>query len=335
MSNSKIIQAIPIPNKQLTSMNSTLSGINTKPITGYEPNGKYEVKTSSYYNDTTQGFNAFNDNQKYWECDNINNPNYQPGKTSYPQYTQKPYGGKIPSSYLGGGAENNKNTWITKVGPNENKTDIGGEWIQIRIPYKLYLTSYSITTPTFSGNNTFPTKFTLVASNDGETWDYVDQHLINKSQLPKGNMPLKTFSVTTYIKYNYFRLIVTAMPDYVDKLRISSIKLLGTTILDDIPEQETFRTLHRSIETFTNKFNNDYGKLVDGADLYRPTYSMYNDIYNNTNKNSSSNDDMNETTKNKLDINRITNLVQDVLLYTSIFTGVLIIGVGLGNMAKK
>ena len=75
---SKIIQAIPLPNKQLTSMTSTISGINNNSIVGYEPNGKYEVKTSSYYNDTVQGFNAFNYNiQKYWECDNINNPNYQ------------------------------------------------------------------------------------------------------------------------------------------------------------------------------------------------------------------------------------------------------------------
>ena len=328
---STIVQATPIPKKVLTSMTSTISNVNNNSITGYEPNGLYEVKTSSYYNDTTQGFNAFNDNTQYWECDNINNPNYQPGKRSYPQYTQKTYGGDVPSSYLGGGAENNKNTWITKVGPNTNKTDLKGEWIQIKIPYKLYLTKYSITTPTFSGNNTFPVKFTLVGSNDGETWDYVDQQLINKDKLPSGNMPMKTFFVTSYIKYTYFRLIVNVMPDFVDRLRINNIKIFGTTILDDIPERETFTTLQRSIDVHTNKFNNCCDKKIDGADLYRPTYSTYSGMYDTINKKHISN----EGNKSGIDINSITNLSQDVLLYTSIFTGLFIVGVLLGNTVKK
>lgn len=332
MSTSKIIQAIPIPNKQLTSMNSTISGVNNNSITGYEPNGIYEVKSSSYYNDTTQGFNAFNDNTQYWECDNINNPNYQPGKTSYPQYTQKTYGGEVPSSYLGGGTENNKNTWITKVGPNENKTDIKGEWLQIRIPYKLYLSRYSITTPTFSGANSFPTKFTLVASNDGEIWDSLDQQLVNKDQLPNGNMPVKTFSVTSYKKYNHFRLIVTAMPDFVHRLRISMIKILGTTILDDVPEQETFTTLNRSIDTYTNTYNKCCDKRIDGANLYRPTYSVYGDMYNTTKKNEPAPTGQNNEIS---DINSIPNLAQNLLVYTSIFTGVVILGVLLGNTIKK
>jgi len=334
MSASKTIQAIPLSNKQLTSMTSTISGVNNNSIVGYEPNGNYEVKTSSYYNDTVQGFNAFNDNiQTYWECDNINNPNYQLGKTSYPQYTQKTYGGDIPSSYLGGGAENNKNTWTTKVGPNENKTDLQGEWIQIRIPYKLYLTSYSITTPTFSGYNTFPTNFTLVASNDGETWDHIDQRLINKSQLPKGDMPVKTFSVTSYNKYNYFRLIVNAMPDFVHRLRISTIKLLGTTALDEIPNPETFTTLHRSADIHTNKYYKCCEKGLDSADFYRPTYSMYSDMYDTTNKKEP--DEIHETKSTSIDINSITNIAPDILLYTSIFTGVLITGLLLTNAVKK
>lgn len=325
---STIVQATPIPNKVLTSMTSTISNVKNYSITGYEPNGIYEVKTSSYYNDTTQGFNAFNDNTQYWECDNINNPNYQPGKKSYPQYTQKTYGGDVPSSYLGGGAENNRNTWVTKVGPNANKTDLKGEWIQIKLPYKIYLTKYSITTPTFSGYNTFPVKFTLVGSNDGETWDYLDQQLINKDQLPRGNMPMKTFFVTSYIKYTYFRLIVNVMPDFVNRLRINTIKLFGTPILDDIPTSETFTTLKRSIDVHTNKCCD---KKIDGADLYRPTYSTYSGMYDVINNNDTSNDG----NKSGIDINRITNLSQDVLLYTSIFTGIFIIGVLLGNAVKK
>jgi hypothetical protein len=334
MSASNTIQAIPIPNKLLITMSSSISGVNNNSITGYQPNGIYEIKTSSYYNDTTQGFNAFNDNiQTYWECDNMNNPNYQPGRTTYPQYTQKTYGGEVPSSYLGGGAENNKNKWITKVGPNTNKTDLVGEWIQIKIPYKLYLTSYSITTPTFSGYNTFPVKFTLVGSIDGEIWDYIDQRLMNKNELPNGNMPVKTFSVMTYNKYSHFRLIVNTMSDFVDRLRISTIKLLGTTILDDVPDRDTFTTLHRSIDTYTNTYNKGCNKSLDSADFYRPTYSMYGDMYNTSNHTES--DEIYRTNNTSIDENRITMLSQDLLLYTSVFTGVLIFGLLLSNAVKK
>ena len=74
MSPTNIIQAIPIPNITLKSMESGQSGIDDKSIDGYQPNGKYVIKTSSYYNDNTLGFNAFNANTNtYWECDNVNN----------------------------------------------------------------------------------------------------------------------------------------------------------------------------------------------------------------------------------------------------------------------
>ena len=119
MSSTNIIQAIPLPNITFSSMESGQSGIDNKSIKGYEPNGKYVIKTSSNYNDNTQGFNAFNETTNtYWECDNVNNNNTSMTK-NYSKYTQTPYSGITPSSYLGGGSENN--TWSTKVGPNKNK----------------------------------------------------------------------------------------------------------------------------------------------------------------------------------------------------------------------
>ena len=51
--------------------------------------GKYVVKTSSYYSNDTLGFNAFNDDLSYWECDNMNNPNTKPGEKKYPKYIIK------------------------------------------------------------------------------------------------------------------------------------------------------------------------------------------------------------------------------------------------------
>lgn len=330
MSNPNIIQAIPIPGKTLLSMDSVISGIDNKSVEGYAPNGKYEIKTSSRYSDSTYGFNAFNDNENtYWECDNIDNPNFQNNKTTYPQYTQKTYSGIIPSTYLGGGAEDNKNTWITNVGPSENKTEIEGEWIQIKLPYQIYLTSYSITTPTFSAYNTFPSKFTLVASNDGETWDYIDQQYINKDNLPSGNSPMKVFGITTYNKYSCYRIIVTEMPDNTHKLRINMIKLIGTPILNEIPSSEAFTTLYRSIDGFTNRYNkrND-NKTVEGADFYRPTYSNYHNIKQIERK---------EDTKLKESVllDKMKNNAEDVLLYTGIFTGVFITGLFIHNMIKR
>ena len=115
MSSNNIIQVIPIKNTTLTTMTTEILDINNKPET-------YTVKTSSYSDTNTQGFNAFNDDNDYWESDNVDN-NTEP-KVVYSNYTQSPYSGIIPSSYLGGGSDNN--TFSTKVGPNKNKTEIPG-----------------------------------------------------------------------------------------------------------------------------------------------------------------------------------------------------------------
>ena len=326
MSSNNIIQAIPLPNITLKSMESVQSGIDNKSIKGYEPNGKYVIKTSSNYNNDRQGFNAFNDTtDTYWECDNKDNNNQN---ANYPRYIQTPYSGITPSSYLGGGSDDN--TWSTKVGPNKNKTEIPGEWIEIKLPYKIYLTSYSITTPTFTITNTFPKKFTLVSSTDGETWDYVDQHLINNDEMPSTNSPTKTLSVTSYKKYSYFRLIITQMGDEMSLLRISNIKLNGTTELDSVPE--TFSTLHRSMDGVTNKYNKQNDYILDGADLYRPTYSNYIDNVE-TDIHTSNERPLPKTTTRFL--HDIRKTASDVLLYTGIITGVVVSGVILTNMSKR
>ena len=326
MSSNNIIQAIPLPNITLKSMESVQSGIDNKSIKGYEPNGKYVIKTSSNYNNDRQGFNAFNDTtDTFWECDNKDNNNKNANSS---QYIQTPYSGITPSSYLGGGSDDN--TWSTKVGPNKNKTEIPGEWIEIKLPYKIYLTSYSITTPTFTITNTFPKKFTLVSSTDGETWDYVDQHLINNDEMPSTNSPTKTLSVTSYKKYSYFRLIITQMGDEMSLLRISNIKLNGTTELDSVPE--TFSTLHRSMDGVTNKYNKQNDYILDGADLYRPTYSNYIDNVE-TDIHTSNERPLPKTTTRFL--HDIRKTASDVLLYTGIITGVVVSGVILTNMSKR
>ena len=323
---SNIIQAIPILNKTLTTMESTISGVDDNSINGYTPNGNYAIKTSSYYNNNTQGFNAFNDNTNtYWESDNVDNNNTM--SKNYSKYIQSPYSGITPSSYLGGGSEDS--IWSTNVGPNKNKTEIPGEWIEIKLPYKIYLTSFAITTPTFSATNSFPKKFTLVSSNDGNAWDYVDQYLINDNDMPSNNSPSKTFSVTSYNKFSYFRLIITQMGDKMSRLRINTIKLNGTPQLDSVPE--TFSTLHRSMDGFTNQYNKQTGYGLDGADLYRPTYSNYTDHLETENQKTKERNPK----KTPIMLDNIKNTVSDVLLYTGILTGAVVTGLLLANMSKR
>ena len=324
---SNIIQAIPVEGRTLTTMETTISGVDDGSILGYIPNGNYTIKTSSYYNTDTQGFNAFNDDvNSYWECDNVGNNNTS---KNYSTYTQSPYSGITPSSYLGGGSDNN--TWSTKVGPSKNKTEIPGEWIEIKIPYKIYLTSFSITTPQFSAKNSFLKKFTLVSSNDGNSWDYVDQYLINNDDMPYQNSPTKTFQVTSYNKFSYFRLIITQMSDETSRLRINTLKIKGTPQLSSVPE--TFSTLHRSIDGFTHQYNKQNAYKLEGADLYRPTYSNYTDttleIENQKIKERTVKD-----TKNTF-LNNITDIASDVLLYTGILTGAVVTGLIITNMSKR
>lgn len=334
MSKNQEIQAIPLENTitnnndtksvigKLTGMKTNIDSIDNKGILDYTPNGIYEVETSSYYSNKTQGFNAFNDNiNSYWECDNINNPNYTIGARKYPQYTQKTYIGKNPSSYMGGGDIDN--TWITSIGTGENSTDIRGEWIQIKLPYQLYLTNFTIVTPMYSAVNTFPMKFTLAASNDGIKWDYVEQYFINKSKLPPPRNPSSTFYVSSYLKYSYFRIIVTEMPEKMDKLRINTIKLKGTTYLS---KTETFMSLNRSIDSSSGKTHNL--NSIEGADFFRPTYSY---IQNNT-KNKVKEPIETISKYNEFDIDNIGN---NILFYTSIGTCALISSIFIHNFFNK
>jgi len=332
MSNKNIIRAIPLPqNGYLTSMETTISGSEQTSMIGYKPYGKYVVKTSSYYSSDTLGLNAFNDDLSYWECDNMNNPNTKPGEKKYPKYTQKTYSGISPSSYLGGG--NEKNTWITNVGSEEQKVDIRGEWIQLQIPYRLYLTKFSIATPTFSKDNTYPVKFTLVSSNDGENWDYVDQQYINSLDLPSGNSPSRMFDVSSYNNYSYFRFIFTEMPPSMDKVRINVIQLHGTTELNKL---ESFATLNRSLDESCKRSNkSSTTTTLSGADLYRPSYSEYKTVERSDEVESNIQEPFSELEIKQNNLYNMNRIASDLLSYTGIATGLVIASILVRTIIKK
>jgi len=272
MSSRNEITIMPLPNnKYMESNKQLINGIDETGILNYSPNGEYEITASSYASNDTQPYNICNqDTRDYWECDFKSNPNFIGGK--YDQYTQNAYNAGVQfSPYQGGGSS--KNTWTTTIGKNNN---IRGEWLQVRIPYNVYLTSYSIETPQYSRNNTFPMKFVLVASNDGNNWVQLDQQNLNVNQLPSGRYIKQTFPVVTVDRYSYFRLIFSQMGPDINTVKISQFGLFGKTILEPkINRKETFITLSRSIEV-TDKLITDSNLPYSGINLYDKQYAQYN-----------------------------------------------------------
>ena len=218
-SNSQIIQELPA-NEQLDS------------------NGLYTIRASSYANEATMAYNVFNnDLTTTWECNYKNNENYDGMKMSYPAYKQSPYSKSFPSNYQGGGMD--ENTFITNVGSDEQFYEIKGEWIEISLPYQVYLQEYYLATPLFANNNNFPRKFMLVGKNEdssNDTWSLLDNQQ-TKDSTPSGQL-IRMFHVNSPEKYSTFRLIILQMPVGFDKVRISMLRLIGTPLLYTLTDEE-------------------------------------------------------------------------------------------------
>jgi len=232
--NKEMIQVLPLPdNIKFTSNSQVVSGIkNESHNEAYTPNGNYIITASSYASDNAQPFNIFNSTEnKYWQCDFSGNADYNINTNSHPKYVQNPYNEGTPSTYQGGGATTN--TWVTTIGGEEGTTQnfVKGEWIQVQIPYRIYLHKYSILTPPYSENSTFPVKMTLVGSNDGKKWDYIDfRNSITDNSPPIASHPLKTFNINSKEKYSYFRLIFSEMSNKIKFVKINQWNLWGVTM---------------------------------------------------------------------------------------------------------
>jgi hypothetical protein len=232
MNSKNIIKVIPIPNNNFVS-----NAINiTTPINDnnfdFTHTGNYEISCSSYANNDTQAYNAFNSlNDKYWQC-NFNG-NKDKRTPPYIAYSKHPYtnsnNNSINSSYQGGGSTNT--TWVTKIKYKRYPTyeNIYGEWIQIKLPEKkpednpIYLYNYSILTPKPSNRiNTFPTRFMVVGSNDDDNeknWEYIDQQ--NLYPLDTSVQRPIIFNINSPYSYSYFRLIIIEMPAKNSVVRIN------------------------------------------------------------------------------------------------------------------
>jgi hypothetical protein len=126
------------------------------------------------------------------------------------------YGDSVPVTFLGPANYNNAGTYIGSVTTNVSGTNISGEWIQIQLPYTLYVTTYSVNGNVGGGGNwipCWPKSFYLCGSNDGTTWSTVD----NKSGLTCNANLLNYFTAPTQLQgYRYFRLIGQQVGTYTN-----------------------------------------------------------------------------------------------------------------------
>lgn len=221
----KLIQITPLPNNKLLDDTTTdVTGIpydtnNPK----YNQNGTYIATSSSYANPENKVFNIFNGSASVpWSCNFSNNSDYD--DTTFPQskYLRDPYTGSSPSKYQGGGQTSSR--YGTLVG----KETIYGEWIQLQLPYHIYLFRYNIVIPTSTSTSFyFPKKFMLVGSNDGNTWDYVHQKDFTNDKLKnKGNSI--EYNINSPDKYCYFRLIISELVDKQSIINIKQWNMFGT-----------------------------------------------------------------------------------------------------------
>lgn len=224
----KLIAISPLPNKKL--LKDTTTVISNIPFDTnnpkYNQNGTYIATSSSYADPKNKVFHIFNGSASVpWKCDFSNNSKYDRATFSNPRYLRNPYTGKTPSIYQGGGQTSTRYGTLVGTG-NETKT-IYGEWIQLQIPYQVYLFRYSIVIPN-SQNLTFyfPKKFMVVGSNDGNTWDYIHQKdFTNESVNSKGTTI--EYNINSPDSYSYFRLIISELFDRQSTMSIKQWNMFG------------------------------------------------------------------------------------------------------------
>jgi hypothetical protein len=275
------LQIVSFPDKtQFTSNNINISE------NIYDPNdskktynhiGTYKVSASSYFDNTKMAYNAFNGNKEsYWKSNSSGN-DYQFSNSTIP-YTQTPYYSTNQinslSKYQGGGNMAFNYYTTSVVNPSGPPTLLQGEWLQIELPGPMKLLKYSILTPPAQSSlHFFPLEFSIIGSQDGKLWYFIDQQVLSSPPDVSSRVPIN-FNLYNSNKYTYFRLVVTVLPHGCDNLRINQWNLYGIP-----PEKEGF------IGLFNDQFSyydisqptlNNYSNFA----ISKPNY--YQGSYNNT-----------------------------------------------------
>jgi len=228
------LQALPLPdNIQFNDVSLNIkTAIYDKNDTQkiYDHKGIYYISSSSYYDNNTLPYNAFNGSSKtYWKSNTIQN-DFQFSPTVTP-YTQTPYlissSLTTPSVYQGGGSKSASYFSTTVSSSTGAMQQIDGEWLQIQLPIQFTLSQYSLLTPPPQGSiNYFPLGWTVAGSQDGNKWYFIDQKDLKRSPNVSDGKPIP-YDLNANVSYSYFRLIITKMPPRTDIVRISQWNLFG------------------------------------------------------------------------------------------------------------
>jgi hypothetical protein len=188
---STYVTAIPISNNTFTSNSLTVSSFSG---TNSFQNGTYDISYSSTYNAPYLSYYSFNSsNTQGWLTSGSDN-----------------YSTSSPYAYIG--TVGSKTTLL-------NGTTINGAWIQIKLPYSLLLTSYSLTQQVdWEFNNVY-----LLASNTSVN-DWVQ---LNYTYGDTTVSTTYTYSVTTSTYYKYYRFAITNAADGGQLVGFRYIKLMG------------------------------------------------------------------------------------------------------------
>lgn len=242
-----LIKLLPLPNDiSFNKNNMNISG-----FSGNDSfrNGSYIVTTSSFKDDSTQPYNVFNNNSSIWCC-GVKGSSQNKDNTKY-NYINNPYNEAVPSSFIGGENSPNVSTyWRTDINNIQNKTHtIYGEWIQIQLPYPIYLSKYKISSITKEGLDKFgfssqgitdnkylkPYKYAVLSSNDGKKWNLLDSVT---------NPTTDTFTINNVIKCSYYRIIISQLTGGAKiklPVALTGLELYGgDNIIDSTNRVESF-----------------------------------------------------------------------------------------------
>jgi alpha-tubulin suppressor-like RCC1 family protein len=109
-------------------------------------------------------------------------------------------------------------TFTTPVGASTYR----GEWLQVQLPQPVQVTSYTIRSA--ADANRAPKAWYMLASSDGTTWSQIGSQT---GQSMNANTDY-TYSATSALFYNYFRLVVTEIKGTINNhVSIASLILTG------------------------------------------------------------------------------------------------------------
>ena len=251
-------------------------------------------------------------------------------------YKQGPYKwtGRGNEPYIGGGTPETYFTTTAVTGEA-----IAGEWIEIKLPYKLKLSKYTIQSYRWWPKRYSPWKFTMLGSEDGINWVILDRQDVNPDNA-YDSTNTGNFKISKEIpSYNTFRIVIENAGAYLNLF--SGIELYGLKPPKPCmnlmgPCEENFQPYNNSmsiIEGATTMTTEETpgvmsanNKLLASLNDFNKKYSLYvgcqNEATNCDSDNTIALDDLTANTKGQ--VNAHGQVISDI-------SGVLI---AIGNLTQ-